>query len=117
MSVAGRRRHGGVLPTENSIVDFLTESRCAFHFVRHNSSRASNSLIRSSSRSARSIEAGKLADIVLLDTDPLQDIHNTMSISGVFLSGRYLDRVALDKLLKEAEAAANSISEVKAYVH
>ena len=63
------------------------------------------------------IEAGKLADVVLLDADPLQDIHNTTRISGVFLSGRYLDRPALDSLLKEAEAAANSVSEGKAYVH
>jgi hypothetical protein len=35
----------------------------------------------------------------------------------VFLSGRYLDRMALDKLLKEAELAANSASDVKANVH
>jgi imidazolonepropionase-like amidohydrolase len=64
-----------------------------------------------------SIEAGKLADIVMLDADPVRDIHNTTRISGVFLAGRYLDRATLDKLLKEAEAAANSGSEVKAYVH
>jgi len=64
-----------------------------------------------------SIQVGKLADVVLLDADPLQDIHNTTRISGVFLSGRYLDRAALDKLLKDAEAAANSAPEVKAYVH
>jgi imidazolonepropionase-like amidohydrolase len=64
-----------------------------------------------------SVEKGKIADLVMLDANPLLDIHNTARISAVFLSGRYLDRVALDKLLKEAEAAANSASEVKAYVH
>lgn len=63
------------------------------------------------------IAPGKIADLVLLDADPLQDIHNTTRISAVFLSGRYLDRAALDKLLKEAEAAANSASEAKAYIH
>ncbi len=64
-----------------------------------------------------SIAAGKLADVVLLDADPLQDIHNTTRISGVFLSGRYLDHAALDKLLKGAEASAKSVSDIKAYVH
>ena len=64
-----------------------------------------------------SVTAGKIADLVLLDADPLKDIHNTTRISGVFLNGRFLDRAALDKLLKEAEAAANLAGEVKAYVH
>ncbi len=60
------------------------------------------------------LSRNKIADVVLLDTDPLHDIHNTTRISGVFLSGKYLDRAALDKLLSEAEPAANSASEVKA---
>jgi adenine deaminase len=64
-----------------------------------------------------SVTPGKLADLVLLDADPLADIHNTTRISAVFLSGKYFDRSVLDKLLKEAEAAANTGSEVKAYVH
>ena len=60
---------------------------------------------------------GKIADLVLLDADPLQDIHNTSRISAVFLSGKHYDRAALDKMLKDAEAAANSSGEGKAYVH
>lgn len=64
-----------------------------------------------------SVETGKIADLVLLDADPFRDIRNTTRISGVFLSGKYFDRAALDKLLNEAETAANSASEVKAYVH
>lgn len=64
-----------------------------------------------------SVEPHKIGDLVLLDGDPLIDIHNTTRISGVFLSGRYLDRAALDTLLKEAEALANSASEFKSYVH
>jgi imidazolonepropionase-like amidohydrolase len=64
-----------------------------------------------------SVETGKIADLVLFDADPLRDVRNTTRISGVFLSGRYFDRLALDKLLKEVEMAANSASEVKAYVH
>jgi imidazolonepropionase-like amidohydrolase len=52
------------------------------------------------------VEAGKLADLVLLDADPLKDIRNTQRISGVVLNGKYLDRATLDAALVEVEAAA-----------
>ena len=41
------------------------------------------------------IEAGKLADLVILDADPLADIRNTRRISCVLQSGRVVDRAAL----------------------
>jgi len=53
-----------------------------------------------------SIEAGKLADLVVLDADPLADIHNTRKISAVIANCRLYDRAALDTLLKDAEHAA-----------
>jgi len=59
-----------------------------------------------------SIVAGKLADLVLLDGDPLQDIRNTTRISGVYLSGKYYDRAALDLILKNAEQKANASLEL-----
>jgi hypothetical protein len=37
-----------------------------------------------------SIHAGKYADMVLLDENPLTDIANTRKIAGVFANGRYL---------------------------
>jgi uncharacterized membrane protein YphA (DoxX/SURF4 family) len=49
---------------------------------------------------------GKLADLVLLDANPLEDIHNTQKIRAVVLNGRYFDRTSLDKLL--ANAASNA---------
>jgi len=55
-----------------------------------------------------SVEEGKIANLVLLDADPLADIHNTTRISEVFLAGKEFDRPALDQMLKSAEAAAKS---------
>ena len=53
------------------------------------------------------IEPGKLADMVLLDKDPLADIRNTQSIRAVITRGKLLDRTALDQLLKRAESEAS----------
>jgi imidazolonepropionase-like amidohydrolase len=56
-----------------------------------------------------SIEAGKIADLVLLNANPLDDIHNTRKISAVVVNGRVLDRKALDQLLQQVEASAKSL--------
>ncbi|MGH7468080.1 MAG: amidohydrolase family protein [Longimicrobiales bacterium] len=52
------------------------------------------------------VRAGRVADLVLLDADPLADISNTRKISGVVLRGRYLDRQELAGLIRTAERAA-----------
>ena len=52
------------------------------------------------------VSPGAVADLVLLDGDPLQDIGNTRRIRAVVLRGRWLDRPALDALLEGARAAA-----------
>jgi AbrB family looped-hinge helix DNA binding protein len=54
------------------------------------------------------VEAGKIADLVLLDANPLNDIESIREIRGVVLNGTYLDREALDALLTRAERAAAS---------
>jgi hypothetical protein len=46
-----------------------------------------------------SIAPGKVADIVLLDADPLKDIRNTQKIDAVFLEGKYLSRAKLNGML------------------
>jgi imidazolonepropionase-like amidohydrolase len=52
------------------------------------------------------IAVGKLADLVLLEADPLTNVQNTGRVRAVVLNGRYFDRQALDQLLADAEAAA-----------
>jgi imidazolonepropionase-like amidohydrolase len=52
------------------------------------------------------VETGKVADLVLLDANPLQDIANTKRIRAVIQGGRFLDRRALDRLLAHAKALA-----------
>lgn len=48
-----------------------------------------------------SVEVGKTADLVLLDANPLDDIRNTERIAAVISRGRYLDRLTLDRLIRE----------------
>jgi len=45
------------------------------------------------------IARGKLADLVLLDADPIVDIHNTTKINAVVLDGQLLDLAARQRLL------------------
>jgi ankyrin repeat protein len=54
--------------------------------------------------SMRTIEQGKIADLVLLDADPLQDISNTRRIAAVVLGGKIFDKTALQKMLIQVEA-------------
>ncbi|HET9704782.1 MAG TPA: amidohydrolase family protein [Vicinamibacterales bacterium] len=52
------------------------------------------------------IAAGRSADLVLLDANPLEDITNVRRIRAVITAGRFLDRRALDRLLTQAKTAA-----------
>jgi len=46
------------------------------------------------------VEVGKLADLVLLDANPLTDIRNTTQIHAVIMNGHLIDRTEILKKLK-----------------
>lgn len=53
------------------------------------------------------IDENKIADLVLLDANPLQDINNTQKIKAVVINGKFYSRTDLDKMLAQAEMAAS----------
>jgi imidazolonepropionase-like amidohydrolase len=54
------------------------------------------------------IEKGKIANLILLDADPLADITNTTQINAVIQNGRYLSRQYLDSILAGVEERAKA---------
>jgi imidazolonepropionase-like amidohydrolase len=52
------------------------------------------------------VERGNIADLVLLDANPLEDIRNTRRIFGVEVGGKYYSRQALDAILQQVEKLA-----------
>lgn len=55
-----------------------------------------------------SVSVGKVADLVLLRANPLDDIRNSRSIEAVLLEGRLYDRRRLDQLLDFTKSQANN---------
>jgi imidazolonepropionase-like amidohydrolase len=51
------------------------------------------------------VEKGKVADLVLLDADPLAAIANTQKIAGVVVAGKFLPKADLHEMLKQTEEA------------
>lgn len=62
----------------------------------------------SSGHAYGSVQKGRIADLVLLDANPLTDIANMQKIFAVILNGKYLDRAELDRMLAQARAAASA---------
>ena len=55
-----------------------------------------------------SVEPRKIADLVVLDADPLQDIRNTRRIHSVVTRGRVISPAARQKMLADVEAAVKA---------
>ena len=51
------------------------------------------------------VEAGRNADLVLLDANPIADSANLDKVAAVFLRGKYYPRTALDRLLGNVASA------------
>ena len=54
------------------------------------------------------VEPGRVADLVLLEANPLEDIANTRRIAGVVADGRYLSREELARMREELRRLAAS---------
>jgi cytosine/adenosine deaminase-related metal-dependent hydrolase len=48
-----------------------------------------------------SLEPGKIADLMVLNANPLEDIHNTANIAMVMKSGKLYDANTLDEIWPE----------------
>lgn len=55
------------------------------------------------------IEEGKIADLILLEENPLLSIENTKKINSVLYNGKYFDRSKLDKILDNLRKLAQEI--------
>lgn len=53
------------------------------------------------------VQTGKIANLIVLDANPLENISNTTRINAVIQNGMYLPREFLDKALAKVETAAN----------
>lgn len=66
------------------------------------------------------VSAGKRADLILLNANPLDDIANAQKIEGVMLRGNWIDRSTieqrLDEIAKDAAAPRFSLSRKQAVI-
>jgi imidazolonepropionase-like amidohydrolase len=62
---------------------------------------------------AGTIEPGKMASLVLLSSNPLENISNTRGIEGVIYKGRWISRDEIDSRLEEIAASYTDLSKLK----
>jgi len=84
----------------DSIADLVRAGLTPMEALQTATSKPAEFLNRASEQGK--IAPGQRADLVLLDANPLEDIHNTQKINAVILKGKLLDRGALDAYLASA---------------
>lgn len=58
-------------------------------------------------KTSGTIEQGKIANLILLEANPLNDIKNTTKINAVVQNGKFLSKEILQKMLADVETLAN----------
>ena len=95
----------GVVPgwsAHDELQELVTAGLSPYHALR--AATASASAFLGASPCIGQVRAGCVADLLLLDANPLGNIGNTRRIAGVMLRGRWLSRQELDRLLESLEA-------------
>ena len=84
--------------THDELQELVDAGLSPYHALRAATANASAFL--GASPCIGQVRAGCIADLLLLDENPLRDIANTRRIAGVMLRGRWLSRQELNRILE-----------------
>jgi amidohydrolase family protein len=95
----------GVVPgfsAHDELEELVEAGLSPYHALRAATANASAFL--GSSPCIGEVRIGCVADLLLLDANPLSNVANTRRLTGVMLRGRWLSREELDRILESLEA-------------